>query len=561
MSSPSSSQDNDAQLQVLDGQTVDDNENDPTTNRDIEHSIIINEDRDAKSAADSNTATYPTDSPILNSGGRKNDATWNRPDPCANKESNQGSHLSPIIRIFRTIFSGAFFIFSIFLLITSTFQKQTKATVAGGYEIRPVVAFIVALVALTWLALMEGGLNSMIGLVPVQPSLYQQSHKRTYLCTKIAHKDGNVERFIIGRQYLDLMCVFTTNFMLNSIKHPIIHGIPQIVTNIFFKSGIAVIMVTIIYGQLSTQINSSKFMLDSMNNPAMVITTYAALLVESSGIVHATYFFRMVVEKIGGITKPKGEGKTVLFWIQVVLSVCLLCLSFAILFTALFQGKTTSWDRVPPYLSTIIFILVVLLVGMMDGLQIALMAAIRMPIETIDAFPIAKRNCDVVFRGNNLEAFLVGRQMFQTIIQFSIARMISFDPSVKDNIFGVSDGIQKVLNAGVLGVLITTIVASLAWRVVANAFPLAFLSHRASRPIIWLCFFAEGTGLGDISWVMAYGYEKMFGLKHDNHYLGSSSYYAADAATALSNSNPKDDSAAETTADSESTPSVNDEQV
>ena len=481
--------------------------------------------------------------------------------PCAIKETFQESFWSRIIRHLKTVLSGIIFVFSIYILVSAIFQKQTKATVLGGYEINPIIAFCVSCMTLTWLSILEGGLNSMIGLVPVDTSVYQQSHKRTYQCTKLVHKNGNVERFIVGRQYLDLMCVFTTNFMVSSIKEPSIDGIPQTITTVFLKSGIAAIIVTIIYGQLCTQINSSKFMLDSMNSYAMIISTNIALMVELSGIVHATYFVRMIVERIGGITKPKTERKSMLFWIQVSISVCLLCFSFVVLFTALYQGKTTAWDGIPPYVSTIIFVVVVVVVGMMDGLQIALMAALRMPVEAINHYPIAKRNCDIVFRGNNVEAFLVGRQMFQTLIQFSIARMISFDTSVKENIFGVSDGVQKVFNSGVLGVLITTIVASLSWRVVANAFPLAFLSNPASRSIIYLCFCAEGTGLGNIAWVIARGYEKIFGLKHDDYYLGSSSYNATAEKFSTSSNNNNDDSAIETINGSERTPSINDEHV
>jgi Silicon transporter len=481
--------------------------------------------------------------------------------PCAIKETFQDTFWSRTIRHLKTMLSGIIFVFCIYVLISAIFQKQTKATVLGGYEINPIIAFCVSFMALTWLSILEGALNSMIGLVPVDASIYQQSHKHTFKCTKLVHKGGNVERFIVGRQYLDLMCVFTTNFMVSSIKHPSIDGIPDIITTIFFKSGIAAIMVTIVYGQLCTQINSSKFMLDSMNSYAMFISTNIALLVELSGVVHATYFVKMIVEKIGGTTQPNTERRSLFFWVKVWISVCLLCLSFVILFTALYQGRTTSWDAIPPYVSTIIFVVVVLVVGMMDGLQIALMAALRMPVEAINHYPIAKRNCDVVFRGNNVEAFLVGRQMFQTLIQFSIARMISFDTSVKDNIFGISDTLQKVFNSGVLGVLITTIVASLAWRVVANAFPLAFLSNPASRPIIYICFCAEGTGLGNIAWVIAHGYEKIFGLKHDDYYLGSSSYNATVKKNATLTNNNNDDSVLETINGSERTPSINDEHV
>eukprot|EP00617_Octactis_speculum_P010149 CAMPEP_0185791372 /NCGR_PEP_ID=MMETSP1174-20130828/158340_1 /TAXON_ID=35687 /ORGANISM="Dictyocha speculum, Strain CCMP1381" /LENGTH=64 /DNA_ID=CAMNT_0028486317 /DNA_START=686 /DNA_END=880 /DNA_ORIENTATION=- len=46
-------------------------------------------------------------------------------------------------------------------------------------------------------------------------------------------------------------------------------------------------------------------------------------------------------------------------------------------------------------------------------------------------------------------------------------------PSLVD--FGVSDGMQEFFNLGFLGAIITTILASIAWQLVAGAFPHCFL--------------------------------------------------------------------------------------
>ena len=463
----------------------------------------------------------------------------------------QDSTIRRILKTIKTIFSFAFFVFAIFILTSATFQKQTKVT--SIYGLNPYLVIFFFWATLSWLAVLEGALNSMIGLVPVDPAAYQHTHKYTYICTKLAHKNGNVERFIVGRQYLDLMCVFTINFLVGAIKGATIHGLPQIVTSIFFTSSISVVVVTIIYGQLVTQINSSKYMLDSLNNYVLVATTYLAFFVECSGIVHAVYVVQRIAEYIGG---KKSTSRNVVFWIQVVMSICLLIFAFVVSFTALFQGKTAMGDAIPPYASVLLFVFLVALVGWMDGLQIALMAVLRMPIEDIENYPVAKRNCDVVFRGQNLEAFLVGRQIFQTMIVFAIARILSFTGS-GDNIYGVSDSVQKAFNLGVLGALITTIVASLSWRVIANSFPLAFLSNPVSRPIIWLCFSAEITGLGNIAWLMAKGHVKVVGLKNDDYYLGSSAF---DSSTTTAK--PTDDlTGTENGSDSEGNRSLHDEQV
>ena len=48
-------------------------------------------------------------------------------------------------------------------------------------------------------------------------------------------------------------------------------------------------------------------------------------------------------------------------------------------------------------------------------------------------------------------------------------------PSLVD--FGVSDGMKEYFNLGFLGTIITTILAFIAWQLVAGAFPIAFLSN------------------------------------------------------------------------------------
>jgi Silicon transporter len=472
----------------------------------------------------------------------ENDTTTNFSclnSPMSLHHASKGSSIDPsppetfcrrILRIIKTLFSFVFFAFSIFLLTSATFQRQTKVT--SIYGLNPYLACVLFWATLSWLAILEGALNSMIGLVPVDPAAYRETHKFTFTCTKLAHKNGNVERFIVGRQYLDLMCVYTINFLVGATKGATIDGFPKVVTTIFFSSSISVVVVTIIYGQLVTQINSSKYMLDSLNNRVLVVTTYLAFVVECSGIVHSVYLVQWIAERIGG---KKSKERNLMFWIQVVISICLLIFAFVVCFTALYQGKTNIGDAIPPYASTILFVALVLIVGWMDGLQIALMAVLRMPVDEIEKYPIAKRNCSVVFRGQNLEAFLVGRQIFQTMIVFAIARIISFSGG-GENIFGVSDSVQKVFNTGALGALITTIAASLAWRVIANSFPLAFLSNPLSRPIIWLCFCAEITGLGNVAWLMAKGHVKLVGLKDDDCHLGSSAFF-----TSATTSKPRDD--------------------
>jgi Silicon transporter len=435
--------------------------------------------------------------------------------------AEQQCFMTSFVRTVKFFVSGVLLVFCTTLVTAAVFQKQTKAT--GYRDMNPIVVFIVLWVVMLFLALIEGGLNCMVGLVPVDKTLYADSHPRAYGCTKIVHKDGNMERFIVGRQYLDLMSIFTINFMACTIKGAAVLGLPKIVSNIFLDSSLAVILVTIVFGQLVGQINAADCMLDFVNNYVMVAASYLALIVEASGICHAVYFVQLVVESWAGkpsLRRGHSTCEKASFWIRVVLSFCLLAFALAATFKALFDGNTMMFDAVPPYVSLILFVVLVLIVGMLDALQIAFMVVVRSSAHKVDEFPVAKRNCDLVFKGKNLAAFLLGRQIFQTVIQFAIARIVTFDPRANENIFGVSDMLQKAFNAGVLGALIATILASLIWRVLANSFPMAFLSSPLCRPLVRLCLFAEGTGVCSIAWVFASVLRKLTGFNTDDHHLG-----------------------------------------
>ena len=431
------------------------------------------------------------------------------------------NHLATAVMILKNIFSGALLSFCIVVLSAAIFEKQTTATAV--YNLHPAVAFIVFWVLLLWLALMEGGLNIMVGLKPVNKALYAESHPLALGCTRLVHKGDNLDRFIVGRQYLDLSIVFTTNFMVSAIANASVLGLSQSICGVFLSSGLAVILITIVIGQLTAQINSAHFMLDWINNYVMLITTYVALFVEATGILHAVYLVQILVSSLAG-RQTKTEDKTTFqkttFWLRVAFSVALLIFTFVITLKALFDKSTTMWSTVPAWASIIILFVLILIAGIMESLQIAFMAVVHISEDELKQHPRAYRNYVFIIGGKYLQAFLVGRQICQTIIMFVIARITTLN-SNSGNIFGVPDGLQQFFVTGVLGALMTTIVASLSWRVLAASFPVAFLSFPLSRPIIHICLLMEYTGICNIAWPMAKLYRKVFHFKEDDFYLGT----------------------------------------
>jgi hypothetical protein len=188
------------------------------------------------------------------------------------------------------------------------------------------------------------------------------------------------------------------------------------------------------------------------------------------------------------------------------------------------------YEGVPPYVSVIIFFVLMGVVGMMEGMQIALFAVVNLPEDELKSYPVAYKVCQLTFTGSNLQSFLVGRQIFVATCMFVVARIASPSYGEGDaNIFGVSDGFQAFLNTGLTGAVITTLIGSLAWRIVASSFPVAFLSNPLIYFIIRVCLVLDSIGLCSGAWFMALIHKQLVGFQVDEVYIGTPAERAAAA--------------------------------
>lgn len=431
------------------------------------------------------------------------------------------------IENFKFLYSSALLIFSIIVVMTAICTSQTVATAELG--VPAVVAFLVFWLLIGWLAIMEGGQGALVGLQPIDKMLYAGSHPRTLKNTTLVHKGDNLERFIVGRQFLVVLAVFVINLMASSIQGASVLGLPSVINDIFLATGAAVILLTITVGQLASQVNAATCMLDFANNYFLLFTIYVSLAIEFSGLLHAAHLIQILFLMITGKSveskkAPRDGLQNAFFWIRVVFSLVVLTLSLVVTLTALFQGKTTMWEGVPEAVSVIIFFLLMVFVGMMEGVQIALFAVVNLPEEVISKHPIAYKSCKLTFRDQNLQAFLIGRQVCVTICMFVVAAIttIKVETGTGENIFGVSDGLQTFFNTGLLGAIITTILASLVWRIIASSFPIAFLSNPLIYLIIRLCLALQASGVCYSAWILARIHKQVAGYRQDEAFIGSS---------------------------------------
>jgi hypothetical protein len=428
------------------------------------------------------------------------------------------------ISVLKYMYSLCLLVFSVVILMGAIFQGQTAGTAERNMP--PIAAFFVFWFLIAWLAMMEGGQGALVGLQPIDKSLYSESHPRALKCTSVAHKGDNMERFIIGRQFLVVAIVFVTNIMVLPIKDAVVLGLPDIVIEIFLASGLAVILTTTMIGQLTSQVNAANCMLDFVNSYFMIFTTYVSLVVELSGLLHSVYLVEIIFAKVTGTPiesdePPRSAIKNTFFWARVVMSVAILGFCFAVTLDALFQGKTTMWEGVAPSTSVVIFFLLMCVVGLMEGMQIALFAVVNLPEEMLRSHKLVNANSTLAFAGQNLQTFLIGRQICVTICMYIFARITTVDVTlgIGENIFGVSDGLQEFFNTGLLGALLTTVVASLGWRIVASSFPIFFLSNPLIYLMIRLCLLVEMTGVSSASWVLGRWNKLIAGYQPDAVYL------------------------------------------
>jgi hypothetical protein len=85
--------------------------------------------------------------------------------------------------------------------------------------------------------------------------------------TVIAHKGDNLDRYLLGRQFMVILIVFTINLAGETHGHAELWGLPDWVIAIFLTGSVAMILFTNMVGQLNSEINACHCMLDYCRLP------------------------------------------------------------------------------------------------------------------------------------------------------------------------------------------------------------------------------------------------------------------------------------------------------
>ena len=205
-------------------------------------------------------------------------------------------------------------------------------------------------------------------------------------------------------------------------------------------------------------------------------------------------------------------------YLRFVLSFALLIFSGVVTCYAILEQKTNMWKAVPGWASLIIFVLVLYLLGVMEGLQIALVELKRQQPESYkNSHPKAYRIGQLAMKGDNVERFLMGRQVFVVCLVFFSAKLTTIHGNSESGfLFYVPDWVQALfLETGLLACVVVVIIAQLMPQILASLYPTQFLELIVMRPAYWACICLETSGITHICWVLAWLMGKMFGMKEE----------------------------------------------
>lgn len=197
-----------------------------------------------------------------------------------------------------------------------------------------------------------------------------------------------------------------------------------------------------------------------------------------------------------------------------ILSACLLTFSCVVTGYAILTQKTGFWKAVPGWAALILFIVVLFLLGLVEGLQLALVELKRQKPDTYKDTNIgAYKLGQIAIKGDNIEKFLVGRQCIVVFLVFFAAKLTSITVPGQEFLFPVPTWVSQVfLETGLLASIVVVIVAQLTPQIVSSIYPVQFLDLCIMRPVYYACIMMEFTGIAHACWVLVHLLSVCFGM-------------------------------------------------
>ena len=204
------------------------------------------------------------------------------------------------------------------------------------------------------------------------------------------------------------------------------------------------------------------------------------------------------IELVRSLEMVKLSEARCLDYPRFLVSALLLVFSCVCTFYAIIEQKTGFWHTIPGWAALLLFFALLFWLGLMEGLQVALVELKRQDPETYRySHPHAYKLGQVAAKSDNVEKFLMGRQMFVVFIVFFSAKLttIHLSSTAQDFLFPIPDWFRSVfLETGLLACVLVVVLAQLVPQIVAAHYPVAFLEYSVMKYGYYACIFLEWTG-------------------------------------------------------------------
>jgi len=399
---------------------------------------------------------------------------------------------------------------------------------------------------LTWIALLEGCQISIVGLQGVDMEKYKHEYPRAYACCKVVHAGPNVERFLVGRQFLLLFNGFLasrvsgvgpnapTKFNLDGWEWE------YNASQIFYSNSVLLMILIVAVAQLPTQLLAEDKMMGFFNLPffPMYTIVYPCLFVESLGLTHSAYILKDLLCYIGGIDQAEADPKKAmkkdgLYYFKCLLSVSAVTFAGIFLFKGWFSKQTgathgVGWEKLPGWAAICVSCLFLFIMACAEGLQVSALALQRTPTsEFKNTAPKAYRvlmllggSDGVDYHGRNMKAFLVGRQFFVACMMVLLGKVTGYAGAkgvlVTGDDWGMGAGFNEwCLQTGFMGAVFVVNVAQLASQVAASIFPIRLINNTIMWLLLHAMLITEASGFVNACYPIMWFMDWAFGMEED----------------------------------------------
>ena len=141
----------------------------------------------------------------------------------------------------------------------------------------------------------------------------------SYKASQLIHAGPNVERFLVGRQFLLLFCGFLVSRVGGAGPNAPVDNFyigdwvwNPVATSFFWANSVLLMIVIIVPGQLVSQLLAADKMLGFFNLgwvAALYTVCYPCLFIESLGLTHSSYVLKDVLAWAQGIDTSTADPK------------------------------------------------------------------------------------------------------------------------------------------------------------------------------------------------------------------------------------------------------------